>query len=387
MKQDWTEKISQRLNTYEKEVQKDLWEAILQQVAARQHRARVVALYRWIAIAACVLLLIGGWVVFTYDKPDGLSPLKPVASASQQKRPVATEADSLCEPAVSPAIQHASGRTVQQNTLADHLTAHLGQSVTILEDEETNVQTNTPRNERPLPESPSAVTVHGENVESLPDSKPRNRHRLPSLSLRGQNLLAQNPTTDHEPMLLARRAMPARVPDGETFYMSDHSIDTSHSLPLTVGLSLQYSLGSRLWFETGLSYTYLSSSFVYRSLSHVSTDVQRLHYLGIPLQMGYDLWHDRHLTVYGSAGLQADFCVKSTMTTNSEQRNFTRDRVQFSFGADMGLSYEVVRRLSLYAQPSLRYYPDNGNRVENIFTDHPLQLSFQLGVRYKLDNN
>ena len=397
MKQDWTEQIFHRLDSYEEEVGDNLWASIQQQMAARRRRARMVFWRRWAAAAACVLLLIGGWTLFRQAKPDGtVGEGCAVAAVSQDEGPVAA-ADTLYEveeeqrdvrPSRSMPVRHDAAPARQMAQTEQPV-------VDVSEDDYVPQPVQT--GEVAEIEQVSSQAVEGTEIEQVSSqadgyddvaiaqvTTPVARRRQLSLSLHGQNLWAEPVTSADEPLLLARRAAPANASADTQIYMYDHSVQTEHGMPLSVGLSLQYPLSEHLWLESGLSYTYLSSSFKRTMPAEVMTDKQRLTYLGIPVRMGFDLWHSLGLTVYGSAGIQADFCVKSTMTTMQGQRDFTRDRVQFSFGIDAGASYEFVRQLSLYFQPSLHYYPDNGSKVENIYTDHPLQLTFQLGLRYTL---
>ena len=386
MKEDWIEQVRQRLNSYEEKAPEDLWESIQQQMAARQRPARMVVWRRWTAVAASVLLLlgVGYWAYMGHDAQDDLHVANSEPSAPKHENPITTDRDSLNEPTIPHHVKPSSIKTPRQDISEVKMLAQADQPV-ISDDVEVGEQTKDQTIEKANQEVQVAEVKHVEKDPLSPNHQPRTRHRRPSLSLRSQNLLAQNTTTKDEPMLLTRSAvMAADTPDNEVFYMSDHSVETSHSAPLSFGLSLQLPLSSRLWLESGISYTYLSSSFTRKTPRLVTTDVQRLYYLGIPLQVGYNLWNDRRMTVYGSAGVQADFCVKSTLTTQSDQRDFTRDRVQFSLGADIGLSYEIVRRLSLYAQPALHYYPDNGSKIETIFSNQPLQFSIQLGLRYHI---
>ena len=385
MKGDWIEQIRQRLDSYEEEVPKELWESIQQQMASRHRHVRMVW-YRWAAVAASVLLLlgVGYWAFIDQDVQGGLSVAKPVTSAPQYENPITVGKDSLYEPMIPRLAKPSSVKTLRQDISEEKMLAQTEQPV-ITDGIEISEQTKDQTIEKANQDVQTAVVKHVEKDPLPSNRQPRTRHRRPSLSLRGQNLWAQYTTTNNEPILLTRSAlMAAHTPNDEVFYMSDHSVETNHAAPLSVGFTLQFPLSERLWLESGLSYTYLSSSFTRKSPRRVVTDVQRLYYLGIPLQIGYNLWNDRRLTVYGSTGLQADFCVKSTLTTRSDQCDFTHDRVQFSIGANVGLSYEIVRRLSLYAQPALHYYPDNGSKIENIFSNQPLHFSIQLGVRYQM---
>ena len=78
--------------------------------------------------------------------------------------------------------------------------------------------------------------------------------------------------------------------------------DISHSPPLSFGLNVRKSFGKRLGLESGLVYTYLSSRFKWTNyLDYVV--YQRLHYLGIPVNLTVNIWNLRpDLRVYMSCG-------------------------------------------------------------------------------------
>ena len=76
--------------------------------------------------------------------------------------------------------------------------------------------------------------------------------------------------------------------------------------------------------------------------------------------------------------------VKAKTNTDGIESRLTKDRLQFSADAAAGIQYHFLPKLSLYAEPGLKYYFDNGSTIENIYKEKPLQFSLQMGVRYDL---
>jgi hypothetical protein len=74
-------------------------------------------------------------------------------------------------------------------------------------------------------------------------------------------------------------------------------------------------ISSKLSVSTGVVYTRLSSDFTSIANSLVYERQQKLHYVGIPLTVQYNVWQWHGLNVYATAGGQADFNVKAYMTT------------------------------------------------------------------------
>lgn len=168
-------------------------------------------------------------------------------------------------------------------------------------------------------------------------------------------------------------------------YLDGYEEQWEHSMPFTIGFSARLPISQRWWMETGINYTTTTSTFTQRLRSIVTVDEQRLNYLGVPLNVGYDVWANRWLSVYVSAGAEADACLQNKMKSNGQQLAKERDRMQFSLQSHAGLDLQLVPSLlSFYVQPGLRYYPDNGSPVQNVFKDRPWQFDLQLGIRLSL---
>lgn len=50
----------------------------------------------------------------------------------------------------------------------------------------------------------------------------------------------------------------------------------------------------------------------------------------------------------------------------------------------LGIQYDVLPQLGLYAEPGVKYYFDNGSPLINIFKDKPLNLNLQVGLRLNI---
>ena len=45
----------------------------------------------------------------------------------------------------------------------------------------------------------------------------------------------------------------------------------------------------------------------------------------------------------------------------------------------------VIPQLGVYVEPGVRYYIDNGSRIENYYKDKPVSFSLQLGLRLNIE--
>ena len=168
-----------------------------------------------------------------------------------------------------------------------------------------------------------------------------------------------------------------------------------HERPLTLQLSLSRQFNSRWSLSTGLSYTRMKSTFQGGNENTLIHRTQKIHYLGIPLRLNYRLTGGKRWSLYTSGGLQLDLPVSSTLSTQyiyggpyadidtpSAVQTTINAPWQWSFGVGAGLQYEIVPHLKVYLEPSLNYYIPSSDAVETYRTEHPLDVSLPLGIRF-----
>lgn len=151
--------------------------------------------------------------------------------------------------------------------------------------------------------------------------------------------------------------------------MVNHNVH--HYQPVKFGLSLRYQFDDRWSLESGLTYTLLISDITTNVNGIKSHSKQKLHYLGIPLNMGYQFWTDRKLGLYVSAGGTIDKLLNGSGW-------------QFSLNGSAGADYSLGNRLSLYAEPGVGYYIPNNSNLSTIYKDHPWNFNLTLGLRFHL---
>lgn len=164
-----------------------------------------------------------------------------------------------------------------------------------------------------------------------------------------------------------------------------------HQLPITIQLMISRPISSKLSIESGLSYTQLKSTTITGSPMANIQEQQKIHYLGIPLRIGYRWYSNAGLDLYSSAGammempIYSSFFVKHFYKGGTTYKNTLSYSVPFQFSTmiGMGLQYDFTPHLGIYIEPSLQYFFDNGSDLETYRTEHPLQLVLPLGIRYK----
>ena len=170
-------------------------------------------------------------------------------------------------------------------------------------------------------------------------------------------------------------------PVGNAALLSRYNETKHHAQPVSYGLSFGYALNNRLTLTTGVVYTRAVTDFIRSSGNDNITEPQRLHYIGVPLGVKYRVWGNRYIQTYATAGGQADFNVKATMTSGDVKTDVDCDNVQFSVNAAAGVQVDVVPHVGLYAEPGVKYYIDNKSAVATIFKDKPWAFNLQVGLR------
>ena len=155
-----------------------------------------------------------------------------------------------------------------------------------------------------------------------------------------------------------------------TDIQTDH--EYRHHQPIRFGMMLLYKLNDHWSLESGLSYTRLVSENMTRVDGQI-TDIsqQRLHYIGIPLNLGYQFKIYKRTGMYIKAGGTIDKMLYSSSW-------------QFSLNGAAGVEYEMTDRFNLYLEPGIGYYFNDGSNISTIYKDHPLNYNLSIGLRFNI---
>lgn len=151
--------------------------------------------------------------------------------------------------------------------------------------------------------------------------------------------------------------------------LNNHHIH--HRQPMRLGLSLRYRLDSRWSVESGLTYTRLSSEITTIINGVTTMTEQRLNYIGLPLNISYELWKRRNFGLYFTGG-------------GIIEKRLDASPWQFSLNVGAGAEYKLTNFFSLYAEPGLAYCFKDGSTTPTIYQDRPLNFNLNLGLRFNL---
>ena len=171
------------------------------------------------------------------------------------------------------------------------------------------------------------------------------------------------------------------------------SSESVFSVPVSVGVGIKFPIAGKLSFGTGLTYSLLERSFSGTYIKdgvNIATNADIRHslrYIGIPLNLYYDMWHEYGFNMYAFAGGQIEKGISNkyyiSTTPNDIVLNQKVQGLQYSVAAGLGMQYDVSKTVALYLDPGVRFYFDSG-QPKSIRTKKPLMFAFEAGVRFNL---
>lgn len=175
----------------------------------------------------------------------------------------------------------------------------------------------------------------------------------------------------------------------------DVNTDVKHDQPVTVGLTLRYVLSERWSIASGLNYSILSSQLHSAANNYYYDDFQKLHYLGIPLNLEYTYWRNNKISSYISAGGQMEKNIAGRLTSNyyldnqlesTTYEKITGKHLQWSLNSAIGIEYQISDMFRLYAEPGVSYYFKNRGELETIYKDRPFSFNLRIGLRFTFND-
>ena len=414
MKEEWKKQMQQKMADYRESDIEVSWEEIEKALAAnrRQARARVVPMrMRGIAAAVVVLLLAGGgYYWMQQEQREMASPSnaafaseKVAASVTQAIAAVKTEAEAA-QTAIAPETNETQMPQPEDATPQD----------VVAQSQEAEPQ---PEEAAPQPqkvETQASTSQHREaTTQQLPPLYPSDLRKSNSSQSRltakvylsntmassSQSQFAQDYAMEKVNTVIPKDECENNGKDGDTTPLNGNgpqgphdsfeengykytTVSTSehihHRQPIRFGFSLRYRLDNR-W-----SVTRLSADITHSVNGQKTESEQRLNYIGIPLSASYQLWGSRYFNFYLSAGGLVEKMVKGSRTTQGTTNSVSIRPLQLSVNGAVGAEFKFIDNLSLYAEPSLNYYFDNGSDVPTFYQEKPLNFNLNVGLRFNI---
>lgn len=430
MKTNWQKDIHDRLGSYEKDAPEGLWEGISRELPKLNdgvmltHKPQRTAKFRmWrvagVAAAASVALVIG-YSFFGNSANDNINiptnTTKHPNMLASNKKPLGNEPTGVC---AEQATHSADDLLSEQPTLASALTEQptLASASTETdvkeisskeeyskkeengkENEQAEVKPEKREDSRVLPKSQNdALLAYNDLTERRGSADASSRWTVSTGAMGG--LGASGTTTAYGDYLVLASPGVMDAKDSPMLDMNtvnrdvEQKTEYDHHLPIRIGLSVAYALTDRLSISSGLTYTRLSSDIKDASRESKYIGEQRLHYVGIPVNVSYKVASSRWISLYGTAGVLAEKCVSGTtdegyVENNTMKYTNTQDisskPLQMSVNAGVGIQFDFIDNVGIYAEPGLSYYFDDGSALQTIYKEKPLNFNLNVGVRFKL---
>lgn len=454
MKQDWTDTLKQKMAGYEERPSDELWAALSEKAGLQESRRKVIPVWFW-GLSAAAALMAGIFVVtkvndksvnalggitadVTVSEPVDAVVSEPIDTAvpesvertlaedlaevkSAESVSVADEAVGRKQKAAKVGIkQEVKARKAKSALIAEAVPVE--SSVSAVAEDVTSVNTEEYAAEVPSEnhDAREAATVESDTVEQsepamswdeylkeTPSEKARARRSGGfSAGILAGGAVGGN-TSGSKPTAMVMGANPLAAGVTKTDWIDKDSKasaivynqpevqeEYSHKIPVKVGLTARYNITGKLGVETGLTYSVLSSSVKIGNSEtgkNWSTGSQTLHYLGIPLNISFNILNSRYVNIYVTGGGMMEKSISGSIKTDEYvdgkfdrtlTTNISPKGLQWSVNAAAGVQANILPQLGFFVEPGVSHHFKNGSRVRSIYTDKPTDFSLGFGLRY-----
>lgn len=356
MSEQWTEQMQQKMAGYKRPAPEVSWEEIDRVLSANKARKTRLLWLRRMAAAIALLAIagVGYWSILRHETEQVI-----------EKRVAENHGDGAPEPVIlptQPAVPviytrslHKSGSTtipVSELETIISVPETVTDTVDIAVMEEKEQSHTIEENAKPIePTRPVVIYPNDLHQRKHIDNRLMAKVYMMSTLVGSQK---NNNALQYGPIVGSK---------------TNHNIH--HYQPIRFGISLRYRFNNHWSIESGFSYTRLSSDISTTTNGKTTVTEQHLNYIGLPLNISYDLWKNNHFGLYVTTGGM----IEKSLDTSPWQ---------FSLNGAVGAEYKLTNFFSLYAEPGLGYYFKNGSTTPTIYQDHPLNFNLSLGLRFNL---
>lgn len=454
MKQDWTDTLKQKMAGYEERPSDELWAALSEKAGLQESRRKVIPVWFW-GLSAAAALMAGIFVVTKVNDKSvnalggitaDVAVSEPVDAEVSQSidaempEPVertlaedlvemkSAESVSLADVAVGRKQEAAKVGIKQEVKARKDKSALIAEAVPVesrvgaVTEDVTSVNTEEYAAEVPSEnhDAREAATVESDTVEQSESAMSWDEYLKETLSEKARarrsggfsaGIVAGGAvggnTSGSKPTAMVMGANPLAAGVTKTDWIDKDSKasaivynqpevqeEYSHKIPVKVGLTARYNITGRLGVETGLTYSILSSSVKTGNSEtgkNWSTGSQTLHYLGIPLNISFNILDSRYVNIYVTGGGMMEKSISGSIKTDEYvdgkfdrtlTTNISPKGLQWSVNAAAGIQANILPQLGFFVEPGVSHHFKNGSRVRSIYTDKPTDFSLGFGLRY-----
>lgn len=418
MKQDWTDTLKQKMAGYEERPSDELWAALSEKAGLQESRRKVIPVWFW-GLSAAAALMAGIFVV-TKVNDKSVNALGGITADVAVSEPIDAAVPEPEEMTLAEDLAEVKSRKAKSALIAEAVPVE--SSVSAVAEDVTSVNTEEYAAEVPSEnhDAREASTVESDTVEQsepamswdeylkeTPSEKARARRSGGfSAGIVAGGAVGGN-TSGSKPTAMVMGANPLAAGVTKTDWLDKDSKasaivynqpevqeEYSHKIPVKVGLTARYNITGRLGVETGLTYSILSSSVKIGNSEtgkNWSTGSQTLHYIGIPLNISFNILNSRYVNIYVTGGGMMEKSIFGSIKTDEYvdgkfdrtlTTNISPKGLQWSVNAAAGVQANILPQLGFFVEPGVSHHFKNGSRVRSIYTDKPTDFSLGFGLRY-----
>ena len=412
MKEQWRQQMQQKMADYQQPAPEVSWDLLDKALATNKPKAKVVPMWMHRLAAAVVVGIVvvsAGYLVLRQQDEDTM------AIVSQQKTDILPSTETA-EEAAEDVVATVKTNSTNQEAL---LTAHT--PILRTQDVQEAEESATEQVEESTVSEPTQQTTPSTTATTQKESSPTKSHsatviypsdfqyKKTTTSVTASRLMAKAYLSNSMTGGANAMSLSTAISYGEnggpdtnnpkedtnsplnppTPIIQEKEERVSHRQPIRFGLTLCYRLNDQWSIESGLVYSRLSSDYTYLlgGVAYAHGE-QKLNYLGIPLKVNHQLWNNRHFGVYVAAGGMMEKMIKGTHQTTENGQEQTTDvsirPLQFSVNGAIGMEYHLTNLMSIYAEPGVGYYFDNGSDVPTYYQEKPFSFNLNVGLRFSI---
>ncbi|MFJ1366268.1 outer membrane beta-barrel protein [Capnocytophaga canimorsus] len=420
MKEKWLKDIQQRMADYQTDEPEGLWESIQAKMSQKNKKRSRAVLFLWTKRFAAAAAIIAFVLTLNhyFNNEKELSNVTVTEISDEEIKiidhkspifPIEEESEILTIEKIKKSnglqnITFVKNRKVSSEEIADEFFIAINEDKTDNQSEtktKENTWTMVPQSKKNQEKIVSTEELPLEAIAEV-DSKPR-RNRL-SFGIftsggMGSSLSDKTESTSDFVILDTEDEEATMWKDspllGTLVFSSEEQVETEakHRLPIRTGILFAYHFSNRFALESGITYTRLISDLREGSKANYFTSEQKLHYVGLPINLKYQLFSWRGFELYSSAGILAEKNVSGTLhkthyfdgnMMKGERENIKINPLQWSANASFGFQYNFSSLIGIYAEPSISYYFSNSTPIKTIYQDRPFNFHLNFGLRFSV---
>ena len=418
MKEQWRQQMQQKMADYQRPAPEVSWEELDKALANNKPKAKIVPIWMRRIAAAVAILLVSTVGYLTLNREElsrgdgfddavssanGITQSRPHHESNEPQQSSSQEDSSPLRSSKAPLLAAVTPK--KQSHQKKEQTIEPQPTQTVEPQEESS--TPQPQDSQPQKTHDSQDTHHSRTVVETPqrqtlDYPSEIRPKTTADSrLTAKVYLMSNGLTDSYIDRPEYTDLKAGL--GEFSYTDKTTGETNqdkkpdphatlkekqHHQPIRFGLSLRYRLNDKWSVESGLTYTLHRSDLKWIINNDLANTEQTLSYVGIPVNANYLLWRSHYFNFYVSAGGMVEKMVEGNWKTifrGSIQKEYVSIHpFQFSVNGGIGAEFNLTNQFSIYAEPGMGYYFDNGSDIPTYYQDTPFSFNLNIGIRFHI---